>query len=40
MRSMPSSVLSFSPAARAADDDAAFDLVEIEGVGGMAHGEQ
>ena len=24
----------------AADDDAAFDLVEVEGVGGLAHGEQ
>ena len=26
--------------AGAADDDAAFDLVEVEGVGGMAHAEQ
>ena len=25
--------------ARAANDDAAFDLVEVEGVGGLAHGE-
>ena len=25
--------------AGAADDDAAFDLVEVEGVGGLAHGE-
>jgi hypothetical protein len=23
-----------------ADDDAAFDLVEVEGVGGMAHAEE
>ena len=31
--------LEFFALARAADDDAAFDLVEVEGVGGLAHGE-
>ena len=31
--------LEFFAFAGAADDDAAFDLVEVEGVGGLAHGE-
>ncbi len=31
--------MSFSPFAGATHDDAAFDLVEIEGVRGLAHGE-
>ena len=30
----------FFALARAADDDAAFDLVEIEGVGGLANGQR
>ena len=39
MRSMPSRVFELFAFAGAADDDAAFDLVEVEGVGGLAHRE-
>ena len=39
VRSTPSRVHELFAFAGAADDDAAFELVEVEGVGGVAHGE-